>query len=95
SAFSTVAVPTLTNHHCAFTLAVCNILLKPQSKSVLCKDKLIKHRMSQYLNDFDNSGPNHNSAEEIMDSELAGCPATESSSIMSIEELDELFEINQ
>ncbi|CAG8781788.1 8690_t:CDS:2, partial [Gigaspora rosea] len=63
-------------------------------------------------NDFDNGGSNHNSAEEIIDSELAGRPAAEtarqsssepepesepvlvyrrSSSMMSIEELDELF----
>ncbi|CAG8808755.1 19590_t:CDS:2, partial [Gigaspora rosea] len=49
TAFSMVAVPTLTNHHCAFTLA----------------------------NNFNNSGPNYNSAEEIMDSKLAGRPAAE------------------
>ncbi|CAG8777567.1 2516_t:CDS:1, partial [Dentiscutata heterogama] len=49
SAFSIVAVPTLTNHHCAFTLAMCDILLNPQSKSVMCKDKFMKHQMSQYL----------------------------------------------
>jgi len=49
SAFSMVAVPTLTNHHCAFTLAVCDILLNPRSKSVMCKDKFMKRRMSQYL----------------------------------------------
>ncbi|CAG8837471.1 32249_t:CDS:1, partial [Gigaspora margarita] len=44
--FSIVAIPTLTNYHCAFTLAVCDILLNPQSKTVLCKDKLMKHQMS-------------------------------------------------
>ncbi|CAG8586522.1 4444_t:CDS:2 [Gigaspora rosea] len=83
SAFSMVAVPTLTNHHCAFTLAVCDILLNPRSKTVLCKDKLMKRRMSQYINDFDNGGSNHNSAEEIMNSEIAG------------QELDELFGVNK
>ncbi|CAG8806316.1 6705_t:CDS:1, partial [Gigaspora margarita] len=58
-------------------------------------------------------GPNHNSAEEIMNSELAEHPAAErarqsspkpepepvpiyqrNSSIMSIEELNELFGVN-
>ncbi|CAG8805185.1 22749_t:CDS:2 [Gigaspora margarita] len=33
--------------------------------------------MSQYLNNFDNGGPNHNSAEEIMNSELVGRPVAE------------------
>ncbi|CAG8811698.1 28545_t:CDS:2 [Gigaspora margarita] len=114
--FSMVAIPTLTNYYCAFTLAMCDILLNLRSKTVLCKDKLMKRRMSQYLNDFDNGSPNHNSAEEIMNSEIAGRPAAKmvrqsssklepepnpvpvcrrSSSMMSIEELDELFEINQ
>ncbi|CAG8832956.1 33365_t:CDS:2, partial [Gigaspora margarita] len=49
------------------------------SKTVLCKDKLMKRRMSQYLvnNDFNNSSPNHNSVEEIMNSELAECSIAE------------------
>ncbi|RIB01948.1 hypothetical protein C2G38_2050450 [Gigaspora rosea] len=34
NAFSTAAVPTLTHDHCAFTLAVCDIILNPQSRSV-------------------------------------------------------------
>ncbi|CAG8607727.1 16492_t:CDS:2, partial [Gigaspora rosea] len=80
TAFSIVAVPTLTNYHYAFTLAVCDILLNPRSKTVLCKDKLMKRRMSQYLNDFDNGGPNHNSAEEIINSEIARHPAAETKS---------------
>ncbi|RIB30026.1 hypothetical protein C2G38_2153778 [Gigaspora rosea] len=73
-----------------------------------------KNRQPPFNNNFDNSSPNHNSAEEIMNSELAGRPAARqsslepepelepepipvyrrNSSIMSIEELDELFGVN-
>ncbi|CAG8590367.1 7990_t:CDS:2, partial [Gigaspora margarita] len=85
------------------------------SKTVLCKDKLMKRRMSQYLNDFNNGGPNYNLAEEIINSELAERSAAErarqsspepepepepipiyrrNSSMIFIEELDELFGVN-
>src|SRR5260363_302447 len=49
SAFSMAAVPILTNHHCAFTLAVCDIMLNPRSRTIVCTEKRMKHRMEQYL----------------------------------------------
>ena len=49
TAFSMAAAPTLTNHHCAFTLAVCDIILNPQSKNIVCSESRIKCRMVCYL----------------------------------------------
>jgi hypothetical protein len=49
TAFSMAAAPTLTNHHCAFTLAVCDIILNPQSKNIVCSESRIKRRMVRYL----------------------------------------------
>ncbi|RIB07696.1 hypothetical protein C2G38_2213671 [Gigaspora rosea] len=46
TAFSTVAVPVMTDHHCAFTLAVCDILLNPRSQNIVCTEKRMKRRMS-------------------------------------------------
>ncbi|CAG8650266.1 5437_t:CDS:2, partial [Paraglomus occultum] len=71
TAFTMAAAPTLTNHHCAFTLAVCNIILNPQSKNIVCSKSRIKHRMVHYLNDFDNSGPNQELANSIINNKLA------------------------
>ena len=49
TAVSTVAVPVMTDHHCAFTLAVCDILLNPRSRNIICTEKRMKRRMEQYL----------------------------------------------
>src|SRR6185437_2962693 len=49
TAFSTNAVPTLSNEHCAFTLAVCDILLNPRSRNMICTEKRMKRRMEKYL----------------------------------------------
>ena len=47
-AFSTVAVPVMADYYCAFTLAVCNILLNLWSQNI-CTKKYMKRRMEQYL----------------------------------------------
>jgi len=49
AAFSETAVPNITSTHCAFTLAVCDILLNPQSKGTVCTEKRIKRRMARYI----------------------------------------------
>ena len=49
AAFSMVAVPILSNEHCAFTLAVCDILLNPKSRSVTCSEKRLMRRIERYL----------------------------------------------
>lgn len=49
SAFSTTAVPTLSNEHCAFTLSVCDILLNPKSKGVICTERKMKRHMERFL----------------------------------------------
>ncbi|CAG8853005.1 25243_t:CDS:1, partial [Gigaspora margarita] len=49
SVFSIAAVPILTNHHCAFTLAVCDIILNSRSQTIVCTEKRMKCRMEQYL----------------------------------------------
>ena len=49
NAFSTAAVPTLTHDHCAFTLAVCDIILNPWSRSVKCTEKRMKRRVEKFL----------------------------------------------
>jgi hypothetical protein len=49
NAFSTAAVPTLTHDHCAFTLAVCDIILNPRSRSVQCTQKRMKRRVEKFL----------------------------------------------
>lgn len=48
-AFSEAAVPTLSNVHCAFTLAVCDIFLNPRSKGIVCSEKRMKRRIESYL----------------------------------------------
>ena len=48
-AFSEVAVPTLSNIHCAFTLAVCDIFLNPRSKGIVCTEKRMKRRIENYI----------------------------------------------
>ncbi|RIB05109.1 hypothetical protein C2G38_2047870 [Gigaspora rosea] len=63
--FSTAAVPTLTHDHCAFTLAMCNIILNPRSRSVKCTEKRMKHHIEKFL-----WCPSYGSAEAIMDKEL-------------------------
>jgi hypothetical protein len=52
SAFSTTAVPTLSDEHCAFTLAVCDILLNPKSKGIICKESKMKRHMERFLVSF-------------------------------------------
>src|SRR5947209_19334695 len=47
--FTEAAVPNLTSCHCAFTLAVCDILLNPASKSTTCTEKRMKRRMDRYI----------------------------------------------
>jgi len=54
AAFTETAVPNLTNAHCAFTLAVCDILLNPQSKGTICTEKRIKRRMARYIVSYQN-----------------------------------------
>ena len=49
TAFTTTAVPTLSNEHCAFTLAVCDILLNPRSRNMICTEKRMKRRIEKYL----------------------------------------------
>ncbi|RIA99878.1 hypothetical protein C2G38_2236936 [Gigaspora rosea] len=70
NAFSTVAVPTLTHGHCAFTLAMCDIILNPRSRSAQCTQKRMKRRVEKFLNDYNSGGPSFGSAEAIMDKEL-------------------------
>ncbi|RIB03789.1 hypothetical protein C2G38_2224063 [Gigaspora rosea] len=70
NAFSTAMVPTLTHDHCAFTLAVCDIILNPRSQSVKYMEKHIKCRVEKFLNDYNSGGPSYGSAEAIMDEEL-------------------------
>ncbi|CAG8855429.1 5178_t:CDS:2, partial [Gigaspora margarita] len=70
NAFSMAAVPTLTHNHYAFTLAVCNIILNPRSRSVKCTEKRMKCRMEKFLNNYNSGGPSYGSAEAIMDEEL-------------------------
>ncbi|RIB02697.1 hypothetical protein C2G38_2049858 [Gigaspora rosea] len=69
-AFSTAAVPILTHDYYAFTLAVCDIILNPQSRSVKCTEKRMKRRIEKFLNDYNSGGPSYGSAEAIMDEEL-------------------------
>src|SRR6185369_1483890 len=52
TAFSDAAVPMLTNAHCAFTLAVCDIFLNPASKGIVCTEKRMKRRMTRYIVSF-------------------------------------------
>ena len=47
--FITAVASTLTNHYCAFTLAVCDIILNSQSKNIIYSKSRIKHRMVRYL----------------------------------------------
>ena len=49
TAFSTAAVPILTNEHSAFALSVCDILLNPRSRNILCMEKRMKRRIEQFL----------------------------------------------
>ncbi|CAG8747852.1 31027_t:CDS:2 [Gigaspora margarita] len=48
-------------------------LFEKNSKGVFWVSIIARTAIS--MNDFDNGGPNHNSAKEIMNSEIAGCPA--------------------
>ncbi|CAG8741155.1 2923_t:CDS:2, partial [Ambispora leptoticha] len=70
TAFSTIAVPDLSNEHCAFTLAVCDILLNPRSRKIVCIVNSMKRHMAKYLDDFNEGGPSYESAEALMDNEL-------------------------
>ncbi|RIB16157.1 hypothetical protein C2G38_2038804 [Gigaspora rosea] len=72
NAFSTAAVPTLTHDHCAFTLAVCDIILNPQSRSVKCTKKRMKRYVEKFLTDYapeplSRSGSSMQYSEEKMD----------------------------
>src|SRR5947209_1612575 len=49
AAFNEVTVPTLSHAHCAFTLTVCDILLNPASKAIVCTEKRMKRRMERYI----------------------------------------------
>ena len=42
TAFNEVMVPTLSHAHCAFALAVCDILLNPVFKEIICTEKRMK-----------------------------------------------------
>ncbi|CAG8831571.1 22904_t:CDS:2, partial [Gigaspora rosea] len=70
NAFSMVAVPTLTHDHCAFTLAMCDIILNPRSRSVKCTEKYIKRCVEKFLNDYNSGGSSYGSAEAIINEEL-------------------------
>ncbi|RIB23775.1 hypothetical protein C2G38_2288244 [Gigaspora rosea] len=70
NAFSMAAVPTLIHDHCAFTLAMCDIILNPQLQSVRCTQKHMKRRVEKFLNDYNSGGPSFGSTEAIMDEEL-------------------------
>ncbi|RIB04095.1 hypothetical protein C2G38_2223323 [Gigaspora rosea] len=70
NAFSIAAVPTLTHDYCAFTLAVCDIILNPRSRSGQCTQKHMKRRAEKFLNDYNSGGPSFGSAKAIMDEEL-------------------------
>ncbi|RIB28660.1 hypothetical protein C2G38_2028374 [Gigaspora rosea] len=69
ASFTEVAAPVLTDEHCAFTLAVCDIILKPRSKGVVCFDKRMKCHIAKYLADYNNGGPSYNSSESIINDE--------------------------
>jgi hypothetical protein len=49
TAFNEAMVPTLSHAHCAFALAVCDILLNPASKGIICTEKRMKCRMEHYI----------------------------------------------
>ncbi|RIB22670.1 hypothetical protein C2G38_2243161 [Gigaspora rosea] len=110
SAFSIAAVPILTNHHCAFTLVVCDIILNPRSRTIVYTEKRMKYCLEQYLTDFENNGPYYESAESIMNNKLSVqshntkqsrevLPETElsrnNSDMFSQEENDDLFGVNE
>ncbi|RIB04329.1 hypothetical protein C2G38_2254432 [Gigaspora rosea] len=110
SAFSIATVPILTNHHCAFTLAVYDIILNPRSRTIVCTEKRMKCRMEQYLTDFENNGPYYESAESIMNNELSVQShnteqsrevlpemglSRNNSDMFSQEENDDLFGVNE
>ncbi|RIB14387.1 hypothetical protein C2G38_2195258 [Gigaspora rosea] len=107
SAFSTAAVPTMTSEHCAFMLAVCDIILNPKSKHVKCTEKLMKRRLKRYLNDLNGEEPSYESAQAVMNDEAGNRsrptsetnepePASQSSSLMnySQNEINNLFGID-
>ncbi|CAG8773615.1 10871_t:CDS:2, partial [Ambispora leptoticha] len=70
TAFSTIAIPTIMSEYCAFTLAVCDILLNPCSQNILCKESRMRYRINQYLSNFkSSSSPSHESANNILNNE--------------------------
>ncbi|CAG8698807.1 16745_t:CDS:2, partial [Dentiscutata erythropus] len=84
--FSKSAVPTLTNTHNVFTLAISDILLNPWLKTTKCDDKRIKSRIECFLNNFKNSELFYQSAKSIASNEVA-CVKTKP------EENDQLFRL--
>ncbi|RIB14637.1 hypothetical protein C2G38_2194478 [Gigaspora rosea] len=94
----------MTPEHCAFTLAVCDIILNPKSKYIKCTEKLMKRRLKRYLNDLNGEGPFYESAQAVMNDEADNRsrstsetdepePASQSSSLMnySQDEINDLF----
>ncbi|CAG8685084.1 4912_t:CDS:2, partial [Ambispora leptoticha] len=63
TAFSAVAVPTLTSAHCAFMLVVCDILLNPRLQNVQCTERRMKRCIEKYLQEFEGDGPSHDTAD--------------------------------
>ena len=53
-AFIVNSAEVLTNHHLAFTLAVCDIILNSISKGTQCTEKEMKKRIEYYLVCFNN-----------------------------------------
>ena len=52
--FTINSAKVLTNHHLAFTLAVCDIILNPMSKGTQCTEKEMKKWIEYYLVCFNN-----------------------------------------
>ncbi|CAG8729274.1 19752_t:CDS:2 [Gigaspora margarita] len=51
-------------------LAVCDIILNPQSQSIKYTEKCMKRHIKKFLNDYNSGSPSYGSAEAIMDEEL-------------------------
>ncbi|CAG8498947.1 13218_t:CDS:2, partial [Racocetra persica] len=66
-AFSKVAVSELFNKHYAFILAVCNLLLNLQSKSIMYTKKHLIHHIENIF------GLSYNSAEAILKNKNIYC----------------------